>query len=128
MSSTEIIERYLDELRSRELLMKLSWEEWRAIQPPYTDDKFTTAETWIRFQRNGYDWDMHGTLFTPEKEADPQRGFVFFHGGEIIACGHSTGGPMAAHLTRCSKKTKVIRLGGFGSGGHDRWRKEWRKK
>jgi pimeloyl-ACP methyl ester carboxylesterase len=200
--------------------MKLSWEEWRAIQPPYTDDKFTTAETWIRFQRNGYDWDMHGTLFTPEKEADPQRGFVFFHGGagsekimdltpdgrpglarviaaqgfkvlaltypghyppggiwelpvaernpfylrdrhlaqeeildrnlkctfnvilqgaglltdqhlagrQIIAFGHSTGGPMAAHLTRFSKKTKVIGIVGFGSGGPDGWRKEWREK
>ena len=24
---------------------------------------------------------MHGTLYTPEKETDPRRGFVFFHGG-----------------------------------------------
>ena len=33
---------------------------------------------------------------------------------------------MAAHLTRFSKKTKVIGLVGFGSGGPDGWRKEWR--
>jgi pimeloyl-ACP methyl ester carboxylesterase len=220
MSSTGIIERYLHGLKSRELLMKLSWEEWRAIHSPYTDGKFTTADAWVHYQRNGYDWDMHGTLFTPDKETDPQRGFVFFHGGagsekimdltpdgrpglarviaaqgfkvlaltypghyppggvwklpvaernpiylrdrdlaheeildrnlkctfnvilqgaglltdqhlagrEIIAFGHSTGGPMASHLTRFSKKTKVIGIVGFGSGGPDGWRKEWREK
>src|SRR4029077_19462640 len=49
-------------------------------------------------------------------------------GREIIGFGHSTGGPMAAHLTRFSKKTKVIGLVGFGSGGPDGWRKEWRDK
>jgi hypothetical protein len=47
-------------------------------------------------------------------------------GREIISFGHSTGGPMAAHLTRFSKKTKVIGIAGFGSGGPDGWRKEWR--
>jgi pimeloyl-ACP methyl ester carboxylesterase len=51
-----------------------------------------------------------------------------FAGREIIAFGHSTGGPMAAHLTRFSKKTKVIGIVGFGSGGPDAWRKEWREK
>ena len=220
MSTTEVIERYLDGLNSRELLLKLTWDEWLAIQPQYSDGKFTTADAMARYQRNGYDWDMHGTLFTPEKETDPRRGFVFFHGGagsekimdltpdgrpglarvlaaqgfkvlaltypghyppggvwkqpipernpiylldrdlpleeihdrnlkctfnvilqgaglltdqnfagrEIIAFGHSTGGPMAAHLTRFSKKTKVIGIVGFGSGGPDGWRKEWREK
>ena len=43
--------------------------------------KLTTADAWTRYQRNGYDWDMHGTLYTPEKETDPRRAFVFFHGG-----------------------------------------------
>jgi pimeloyl-ACP methyl ester carboxylesterase len=163
---------------------------------------------------------MHGTLFAPEKEIDPNRAFVFFHGGagsekimdltpdgrpglarvlaaqgfkvlaltypghyppggvwklpiaernpiylvdrdlpheeildrnlkctfnvilqgaglltdehfagrEIIGFGHSTGGPMAAHLTRFSKKTKVIGIVGFGSGGPDGWRLEWRNQ
>jgi pimeloyl-ACP methyl ester carboxylesterase len=49
-------------------------------------------------------------------------------GREIIGFGHSTGGPMAAHLTRFSKNTKVIGIVGFGSGGPDGWRKEWREK
>jgi pimeloyl-ACP methyl ester carboxylesterase len=220
MSSAGITEQYLDGLKSRELLLKLTWDEWLAIQPPYTDGKFTTADATARYRRNGYEWDMHGTLFTPEKERDPGRGFVFFHGGagsekimdltpdgrpglarvlaaqgfkvlaltypghyppggvwkqpipernpiylldrdlpleeihdrnlkctfnvilqgaglltdqnfagrEIIVFGHSTGGPMAAHLTRFTKKTKVIGIVGFGSGGPDGWRKEWRDK
>ena len=49
-------------------------------------------------------------------------------GREILGFGHSTGGPMAAHLTRFSQKTKVIGLVGFGSGGPDGWRLEWRNK
>jgi pimeloyl-ACP methyl ester carboxylesterase len=220
MSTAGITEQYLDGLKSRDLLLKLTWDDWLAIQPPYTDGKFSTADATARYQRNGYEWDMHGTLFTPEKEREPRRGFVFFHGGagsekimdltpdgrpglarvlaaqgfkvlavtypghyppggvwkqpipernpiylldrdlpleeihdrnlkctfnvilqgaglltdqnfggrEIIVFGHSTGGPMAAHLTRFSKKTKVIGIVGFGSGGPDGWRKEWREK
>ncbi len=214
------IERLLDHLNSRELLLKLSWEEWLATTPPYRESDFSIGEVTARFHRNGYDWDMHGSLYTPEKEVSGERAFVFFHGGagsekimdltpdgrpglarvlaaqgfkvltltypghyppggvwkvpvaerlpiylldrelpkgeildrnlkctfntilqgaglltdkhlggmEILAFGHSTGGPMAAHLTRFSKKTKVIGLVGFGSGGPDGWRKEWREK
>ena len=220
MSTGGIDEKYLDGLKSGELLLKLTWDEWLAIAPLYSDGKFAAADATVRYQRNGYEWDMHGTLYTAEKETDPRRAFVFFHGGaasekimdltpdgrpglarvlasqgfkvlaltypghyppggvwqqsiperkpiylfdrdlsdseifdrnlkctfnvilqgagfltdnhlagrEIIGFGHSTGGPMAAHLTRFSKKTKVIGLVGFGSGGPDGWRKEWRDK
>ncbi len=220
MTMGGINEKYLDGLKSGELLLKLTWDDWLAIAPPYSDGKFAAADATVRYQRNGYDWDMHGTLYMPEKETDPRRAFVFFHGGaasekimdltpdgrpglarvlasqgfkvlaltypghyppggvwqqsiperkpiylfdrdlsdseildrnlkctfnvilqgaghltdnhlagrEIIGFGHSTGGPMAAHLTRFSKKTKVIGLVGFGSGGPDSWRKEWRDK
>ncbi len=220
MSTGGIDEKYLDGLKSGELLLKLTWDEWLAIAPLYSDGKFAAVDATVRYQRNGYEWDMHGTLYTAEKETDPRRAFVFFHGGaasekimdltpdgrpglarvlasqgfkvlaltypghyppggvwqqsiperkpiylfdrdlsdseifdrnlkctfnvilqgaglltdnhlagrEIIGFGHSTGGPMAAHLTRFSKKTKVIGLVGFGSGGPDGWRKEWRDK
>jgi pimeloyl-ACP methyl ester carboxylesterase len=220
MSMSSTAEKFLDGLKSSELLLKLTWDEWLAIQPPYVDGTLTAADAWVRFQRNGYDWDMHGTLYTPEKETDSRRAFVFFHGGagsekimdltpdgrpglarvvaaqgfkvlsltypghyppggvwnlpvaernpvyltdrdlpreeildrnlkctfnvilqgagsltdehlagrEIITFGHSTGGPMAAHLTRFSKKTKVVGIVGFGSGGPDGWRLEWRDK
>ena len=220
MSSTAVTEKYLHGLKSRELLIKLTWDDWLALPQPYSEGKFSTSETVTRYNRNGYDWDMHGTVFTPDKEADARRAFVFFHGGagsekimdltpdgrpglarvlasqgfkvlaltypghypaggvwkqpipermpkylmdrelpeeeildrnlkctfnvilqgagqlvdqhfagrEIIGFGHSTGGPMAAHLTRFSKKTKVIGLVGFGSGGPDGWRMEWRNQ
>lgn len=218
MTGKGISERFIDGLTSRELLLKLDWDEWLAIQPPRTDREFTSNDATVRFQRNGYDWDMHGTVYSPREETDARRAFVFFHGGagsekimdltpdgrpglarvlaaqgfkvlaltypghyppggvwkqpvaernpiylfdrdlaeqeildrnlkctfnvilqgaglltdrhfagrEIIVFGHSTGGPMAAHLSRFSEKTKVIGIVGFGSGGPDGWRKQWR--
>jgi len=218
MTGKGISEKFIDGLTSRELLLKLDWDEWLAIQPPHTAREFTSIDATVRFQRNGYDWDMHGTVYSPREETDARRAFVFFHGGagsekimdltpdgrpglarvlaaqgfkvlaltypghyppggvwkqpvaernpiylfdrdlaeqeildrnlkctfnvilqgaglltdrhfagrEIIAFGHSTGGPMAAHLSRFSEKTKVIGIVGFGSGGPDGWRKQWR--
>jgi pimeloyl-ACP methyl ester carboxylesterase len=214
------IEKFLANLGSTELLLKLDWDEWLNIEAPYSNVKMSSQDVVARYNRNGYDWDIHATLFTPEKELDSNRALVFFHGGagsekimdltpdgrpglarvvasqgfrvlaltypghypkggvwkqpipermpvylmdrelpeeeildrnlkctfnvilqgaglltdqhfagrEIIGFGHSTGGPMAAHLTRFSKKTKVIGLVGFGSGGPDGWRLEWRNK
>jgi pimeloyl-ACP methyl ester carboxylesterase len=220
MSTGGIDEKYLEGLKSGELLLKLTWDEWLTIEPPYDDGKFSAADVTVRYHRNAYDWDMHGTLYTPEKEVNSKPAFVCFHGGagsekimdltpdgrpglgrvlaaqgfkvltltypghyppggvwqepipermpiylldrnlpmeeikdrnlkctfntilqgagrlteehlpgrKILAFGHSTGGPMAAHLARFSKKTKVIGLVGFGSGGPDGWRLEWRNK
>jgi len=220
MAATEVIETYLNGLNSKQLLLILSWEDWLAIAPPYPVGNFSTQDVTTRYRRNGYDWDMHGTLYAPERELNGIRGFVFFHGGaasekimdftpdgrpglarvlaaqgfkvlsltypghyppggiwdipvaermpiylldrelpreeildrnlkctfnvilqgaglltdqhlagrEIIGFGHSTGGPMAAHLTRFSQKTKVIGIVGFGSGGPDGWRLEWRNQ
>ena len=215
---SDITEKFLAALKSNKLLLKLSWDEWLAVQAPYADREFRLADATVRYRRNGYDWDMHGTLYSPQSETHPRWAFVLFHGGAgsekimdltpdgrsglarvlaaqgfkvlsltypghyppggvwkqpvaernpiylfdrdlpeeeirdrnlkctfnvilqgaglladqnlasraIIAFGHSTGGPMAAHLTRFSEKTKVIGIVGFGSGGPDGWRKEWR--
>jgi pimeloyl-ACP methyl ester carboxylesterase len=182
--------------------------------------KFSIKDAIVRFNRNGYDWDMHGSIYTPEKEVMEDRAFVVFHGGagsekimdltpdgrpgisrvlagqgfkvlsltypghyppggvwkeavadrqpiylldrelplkeikdrnlkctfntilqgagllvdqglpgrDIVAFGHSTGGPMAVHLTRFTKKARIIGLVGFGTGGPDGWRKEWREQ
>jgi pimeloyl-ACP methyl ester carboxylesterase len=217
---SEAIEKYLNGLTSKDLLLKLTWEDWLSIAEPYERVGFSTEEVKVRYHRNGYDWDMHGTLYTPDKEVNSRRGLVFFHGGagsekimdltpdgrpglarivaaqgfkvlaltypghyppggvwkrpipermpiylldrelplaaildrnlkctfntilqggglltdqhlagrELLAFGHSTGGPMAAHLARFSKETKIIGLIGFGSGGPDGWRKEWREQ
>ena len=71
---------FLAGLKSNELLIRLTWDEWLGIEAPYDATKVTTADAWTRYHRNGYDWDMHGTLYTPAKETDPRRAFVFFHG------------------------------------------------
>ena len=220
MASTGVMQTFAEGLNSRELLLKLTWDEWLAVAPPYPQGNFSTRDVAVRYRRNGYDWDIHGTLYTPEKELNDKRAFVLFHGGagsekimdltpdgrpglarvlaaqgfkalaltypghyppggvwkvpiaerqpvylmdrdlpkdeildrnlkctfnvilqgaglladqhlagrEILAFGHSTGGPMAAHLTRFSKKTKIIGLVGFGSGGPDGWRLQWRNQ
>ena len=215
-----VIDKFLAALKGPDLLFTLTWDEWLTIQQPYDSVSITTKDATARYNRNGYDWDMHGTLYIPANEVHANRAFVCFHGGagsekimdltpdgrpglarvlaaqgfkvlavtypghyppggvwkvpvaerqpiylmdrelpqeevndrnlkctfnviiqgaglladqhlagrEIIGFGHSTGGPMAAHLARFSKKTKVIGLVGFGSGGPDGWRKEWRDK
>jgi len=220
MSSTGIMQTFAEGLKSSELLLKLTWDEWLAVAPPYPQGNFSTRDVTVRYRRNGYDWDIHGTLYTPEKELTDKRAFVLFHGGagsekimdltpdgrpglarllaaqgfkalaltypghyppggvwkvpiaerqpvylmdrdlpqdeildrnlkctfnvilqgaglladqhlagrENLAFGHSTGGPMAAHLSRFSKETKVIGLVGFGSGGPDGWRLQWRNQ
>src|ERR687896_259055 len=137
------VEKFLANLGSTELLLKLDWDEWLTIEAPYSSVKMSSQDVVARYNRNGYDWDIHGTLFTPEEELlDRNLKCTFnvilqgaglltdqhFAGREIIGFGHSTGGPMAAHLTRFSKKTKVIGLVGFGSGGPDGWRLEWRNQ
>ncbi len=219
-NATAFTEKYLAALKAQDLLFTLTWDEWLTVNPPYEAVSFTTKDATVRFNRNGYDWDMHGTVYTPTREVDDKRAFVCFHGGagsekimdltpdgrpglaralaaqgfkvltltypghyppggvwktaiperqpiylmdrelaaeeirdrnlkctfnvilqgaglltdehligrQIIGFGHSTGGPMAAHLVRFSKKSKVIGLVGFGSGGPDGWRKEWREK
>jgi hypothetical protein len=75
------IEKFLRQLESTDLLIKFNWDEWLTIEAPYSDAKIFTQDVTVRYNRNGYDWDIHGTLFTPEKELDGSRALVFFHGG-----------------------------------------------
>lgn len=210
---------FLDGLAGDEIPLRLTWEQWLGIGPPNDEVPFEIREVTARIARNGYDWDIHGRLYTPETEAEPGLAFVFFHGGadsemvfdqtpdrrpgqarvlaaqghsvlsitypghyppenrwtepietrqplylldrdltpeevadrnlkctfnvilegaaalvaehlggrDLIAWGHSTGGPMAAALHRFAGGNRVVGLAGFGSGGPDGWRKEWRE-
>ena len=214
------IESLLAGLRSSDLLLKMDWDGWLAMPAPYGEVGFASREVTARYERNGYEWDIHGTLYTPDREADPARAVVVFHGGagserimdltpdgrpglarvlasqgfvtlavtypghyppggvwtepvpermpvylldrelpvreildrnlkctfntilqgaghltdehladrDVLAFGHSTGGPMAAHLYRFVQRARVTGLLGFGSGGPDGWRKEWRDR
>ena len=75
------MKKFLDFLNSPQLLLNLNWQEWLAIKPPYPEVGFSIKEVAARFNRNGYDWDMHGSFYRPEKEVDEHWAFVFFHGG-----------------------------------------------
>ena len=208
---------FLQRLQAPELLIKLSWEEWLEIDQPYAQIDFDKRNVFTRYQRNGYDWDIHAILYTPNCEVDSNTAIVMFHGGagsaiakditpdgrpgispvlasqgfsvlsitytghyppggvwtmpvaerkpcylmdqdlseqeildrnqkctfntilqggaslvdahlpgrQILAFGHSTGGPMAAFLYKFIKKSRVTGIIGFGSGGPDGWRKQW---
>lgn len=214
------IDRYLAGLQGKDLLVRFDWNQWLDINAPYDSTNVTRKEVMARYSRNGYDWDIHGSLFCPEKERDSGIAIVMFHGGagsenifdltpdgrpglarvlaaqgftalavtypghwaptpggiwttpvpermpiylldrnlsekeildrnlkctfnvilqgaaklvdehlagrKVIAFGHSTGGPMAAHLVRFVKNVEVIGIFGFGSGGPDGWRRQWR--
>jgi len=216
---TEAIEPFTRSLDDEAILIKLGWQQWMDVPPPYEATDYTVAEVVERYERNGHEWDMHGSLYTPAQDVDGDLAFVIFHGGganetvmdvtpderpglarrlagqgfkvlslsypgnwppggewqdsianrvpiylldettaqdeledrllkctfnvilqgaglltdkylskrKVITFGHSTGGPMAAHLTRFSKETQVIGIVGWGSGGPDGWRKEWRE-
>jgi hypothetical protein len=70
------VKRFLSAIGSKDVLTKLSWQEWLDIPAPYAKVKFTKQPIQTRFQRNGYDWDIHGQVYTPEKEVDPNYAFV----------------------------------------------------
>jgi pimeloyl-ACP methyl ester carboxylesterase len=44
---------------------------------------------------------------------------------DLIAFGHSTGGPMSMLLYRFLKKSRVVGIAGWASGGPDGWYREW---
>jgi pimeloyl-ACP methyl ester carboxylesterase len=217
-SQSSSVAKFLAGLKGEDLLIPIDWEPWLGIGAPYEKAGVTRREVVTRYNRNGYDWDIHGSLFLPEVERDKNLAIVMFHGGagsenifdatpdgrpglgrvlasqgftalaitypghwspmpgglwttpvperlpiylldrvlpseetldrnlkctfnvilqgagqlvdehlagrKIIAFGHSTGGPMAAHLTRFAEKVEVIGIVGFGSGGADGWRRQ----
>ena len=71
MSTGGINKKYLDGLKSGELLLRLNWDEWLAVNAPFENVDFSVEEVRTRYNRNGYDWDMHGTLYTPRKKLIP---------------------------------------------------------
>ena len=220
-ASNVAVENYLTGLKHNSILVTLNWDEWLAIGPPFPEQDFEVDEVQTRYNRNGYDWDIHGRVYTPTQEVDENLCFLMMPGGfgnefnlditpdgrpgiaralagqgfkvlalsypglyppggtwdkptatrlphylldqelsvdeihdrmlkctfnttlqgvakmveehlagrDVLAYGHSTAGPMAAHLHRfIDDPGRIKGLAGFGSGGPDGWRKEWREK
>ncbi|MDF2114388.1 hypothetical protein PY365_02280 [Roseiarcaceae bacterium H3SJ34-1] len=206
-----------DLLHDEAMLRRVDWPEWLSVAAPAEAQTFHKSAVTQRFGRNGYEWDIHGTLYTPERERLPGIGFVLFHGGagsekeveetpdgrpglasvlaaqgfrclavtypghipasgiwdtpvserepvylldrqlspaeiadrhdkctfntivegaallveasmpgyQLLAFGHSTGGPMSMFLYRFLRSARVIGIVGWGSGGPDGWYREW---
>jgi hypothetical protein len=95
------------------------WKESVAARQPWylLDQKLDDAEIYDRNLKCTFNVIMQGSAQLVDEH---------LAGRKILAHGHSTGGPMAAHLTRFTTKTTVIGILGWGSGGPDGWRKEWR--
>lgn len=212
------VEAYLESLAGNGTLIALDWPQWLGIGAPFAETPYRSREVSTRYQRNGYDWDIHGRLYTPTQEVDPGVAFIMIHGAwghemgldstpdgrpglattvasqgiavlsitypghyppggiwtvpssdrqpvylldrvlsrdetldrnlkcsfnvilqgagqlidetlagrRVMAFGHSTGGPMAAHLHRFVTKVTIAGLPGFGSGGPNGWLRDWR--
>ncbi|MDP2355689.1 MAG: hypothetical protein Q8M31_06460 [Beijerinckiaceae bacterium] len=71
----------VSELFSSQLLLKPGFEDWLAIAEPDFRTSFARSPVRHRFYRNGFEWDIHGTLYEPAQERLPGVGFALFHGG-----------------------------------------------
>jgi pimeloyl-ACP methyl ester carboxylesterase len=77
------IETFLGFLKRNELMWKPSWDEYLQIEPPFPTTSYSIQEVTARYRRNGYNWDIHGKLYTPEQEAMPDTAILMVHGGSV---------------------------------------------
>ena len=89
--STRPIDKYLAAMRSTEMFFYPTWEEWLAVDSPYPAVGFEKKRITARYRRNGYDWDINGALYTPDKEVDPKIAWLVSLGtngseGECDVC------------------------------------------
>jgi hypothetical protein len=68
-------------LNGDDVLLKPDWPSWIEIKAPFDSVGYSSQSVQTRFNRNGYDWDVHGTLLIPEREVAPGVAFVMTHGG-----------------------------------------------
>ena len=85
MSTGGIDEKYLEGLKSGELLLKLTWDEWLTVNAPFENVDFSVEDVTVRYNRNGYDWDMHGTLYYPKEGSQFSSGPSFVSTAEQAA-------------------------------------------
>lgn len=82
-SDNPTISIFLRFLRGNDLLLTLSWDEYMRIDAPPPNTEYSIQDVTARYSRNGYDWDIHGTLYTPEKEVVPGNAILMVHGGGV---------------------------------------------
>ncbi|HEY4134910.1 MAG TPA: alpha/beta hydrolase family protein [Alphaproteobacteria bacterium] len=63
-------------------ILRPTFENWIATPDPFpAHSDYTVKTVWTRYARNGFEWDIRGTLFIPAVEAMPGVGFTLLHGG-----------------------------------------------
>ncbi len=77
------VKTFLSFLSGKELLLELPWEDYMKVDAPYHETKYSTQEVTARYSRNGYDWDIHGTLYIPEREILQDKAILMVHGGGV---------------------------------------------
>lgn len=82
-SAHSAIEEYQALLNTSALLITVDWVTFLQVDPPYAKTGFSEIEVQARYQRNGYDWDIHGRLYVPDKPTLPGYSFVLIHGGGV---------------------------------------------
>lgn len=83
LTANQAITKYQALLAGREPLVKLDWQTFLDINAPYPETPFVEREVQARYDRNGYDWDIHGTLYVPNRQTLPGYVFVLIHGGGV---------------------------------------------
>ena len=63
-----------------DFLQLMTEADWQAITAPWPSRPHEEREVTCRFARNGFDWDMHGTVYLPETPRG-DHAFVMTHGG-----------------------------------------------
>ena len=116
MSMNSATEKFLTGLKSNDLLLKLTWDEWLAIEPPYSATQVTTTDAWTRYQRNGYDWDMHGTLIHAGKRNRSASGFRFLSRRRGQRKDHGSDARRAARIGARAGGTRIQSAGAHLSG------------
>ncbi len=77
------IESILSGLQGRDWLLKPDWATYTGIEAPWASVGFEETEVRHRFRRYDYEWDIHGRLYLPAREAAPGWAFVLIHGGGV---------------------------------------------
>jgi hypothetical protein len=77
-----------------EFIYSMSWDDYIQFPDPFSRTAFTVNEAEARIARypnpgrSGqlFDWDIHGTLFTPAKNSIGEMAVVMIHGGAANEC------------------------------------------
>jgi pimeloyl-ACP methyl ester carboxylesterase len=77
-------------LADPKVFSEFTWEQYLEIERPYPVTDFSCTDVTTRFNRNGYDWDVHGLLYRPAREVEKGLAVVIIHGGAGSSRGKDT--------------------------------------